>query len=256
MKAFNKLSILAIATLSFISPNALSEEVLANQSSSYSNSVLSAKLHRLLGPKASFEITSFNDYFERVTIDNQILLASKDGQHLFWGKVIDTSTSEDLIEQANQQHRQTLFKSIPREKLLTYSAKEERHQITIFTDIDCPFCRKLHTQIKDLNQLGISVDYVMLPRGNAGSKAFNKTVNALCATNPQAAMDSAMHRGYFETNNQATSECINNLNIQKALAQKFGFSATPTILFANGETVPGFISTEDISKIIQKIEPT
>ena len=246
MKAFNKLSILAITTLSIISHNALSEEVPANQSPSYSNSVLSAKLHRLLGPKASFEITSFNDYFERVTIDNQILLASKDGQHLFWGKVIDTSTSEDLIEQANQQHRQTLFNSIPREKLLTYSAKEERHQITIFTDIDCPFCRKLHTQIKDLNQLGISVDYVMLPRGNAGSKAFNKTVNALCATNPQAAMDSAMHNGNFESSTQASLTCINNLKAQQALAQTFGFSATPTILFANGEIVPGLMTTKEI----------
>ncbi|KZN44871.1 DsbC family protein [Pseudoalteromonas luteoviolacea] len=256
MKVFNRLSILAFAILPFTSPNAASAEIPTNKSSNYSNPVLSAKLHRMLGPKASFEITSFNDTFERVTIDNQILLASKDGQHLFWGKVIDTSTSTDLIEQANQHHRQTLLASIPREKLLTYSATEERHKITIFTDIDCPFCRKLHAQIKDLNQLGISVDYIMLPRGKAGSKAFNKTVNALCATNPQAAMDSAMHTGHFETNIQATPECINNLNTQKALAQKFGFSATPTILFANGETVPGFISTEDIADIIKKIKST
>ncbi|MBQ4880614.1 hypothetical protein J8M21_25780, partial [Pseudoalteromonas luteoviolacea] len=65
MKAFNRLSILAFATLSFTSPNTASAEIHTNKSSNYSNPVLSAKLHRLLGPSANFEITSFNDTFER-----------------------------------------------------------------------------------------------------------------------------------------------------------------------------------------------
>ena len=246
MRTFYKLSILPLISSVFVYANIVSAEASTQYLSAYTNQVLDKKLSTLLGPQAKFEITQFNNTFDRIKIDNQILLASKDGQYLFWGKVIDTSSRADLIELANQQHRQALVASIPREKLLTYSAKKEQHKLTIFTDIDCPFCRKLHTQIKDLNQQGVTVDYVMLPRGKAGSVAFIKTVNALCAANPQAAMDSAMHNGNFESSTQANQTCVNNLKAQQALAQTFGFSATPTILFANGEIVPGLMTTKEI----------
>ena len=218
------------------------------ESSHYSNPTLSAKLNSLLGPNVHFELAEFNDAFERVKLDNQIFLASKNGQYLFFGKVIDTSKQIDLVELANQQHRKKLIESIAREKLLSYKAKNEQHTLTIFTDIDCPFCRKLHSQIKTLNQQGVTVDYIMLPRGKAGSMAFDKTANALCADIPQAAMDTAMQSGQFKQRTQATAMCVKNLKTQQLLAQTFGFSATPTILFANGEIVPGFMKTEDILK--------
>jgi thiol:disulfide interchange protein DsbC len=244
MKALYKTSILVIAAYVILISKTVSADAATPSLSNTINPILNSKLKTLLGPDEKFEIAPFNDAFDQVKVNNQVMLASKDGGYLFFGKVINTSTRTDMMEVANLQHRQTLISSIPREKLLTYSAKQQLHRITIFTDIDCPFCRKLHTQIKDLNQQGVTIDYVMIPRGQVGSKAFTKTVNTLCATNSQAAMDSAMHNGYFESSTQATTDCIDNLKAQQALAQTFGFSATPTILFANGEVVAGFINTQ------------
>ncbi|MAD88178.1 MAG: hypothetical protein CMK64_00620 [Pseudoalteromonas sp.] len=246
MKALYKASILVIAAYVILISKTVSADTATPSLSNTINPILNSKLKTLLGPGEKFVIAPFNDAFDQVKVNNQVMLASKDGGYLFFGKVIDTSTRADMMEVANLQHRQTLISSIPREKLLTYSAKEQQHRITIFTDIDCPFCRKLHTQIKDLNQQGVTIDYVMIPRGQVGSKAFTKTVNALCATNPQTAMDSAMHSGYFESNTQASSGCINNLKTQQTLAKAFGFSATPTILFTNGEIVPGLMTTKEI----------
>lgn len=88
----------------------------------------------------------------------------------------------------------------------------------------------------------------MIPRGTIGSGAFEKTAAALCARNPQHAMNQAMQFGRYQGN--VTNVCENNLVTQQQLAQRFGFSATPTILLKNGEAIPGLIKAE---KLIQRL---
>lgn len=202
------------------------------------------KLFDLLGENTQFSVEPYNNELRLVTTQNHTFFASPDGKYLYLGQVIDTESKIDLTELVKQQQRVTLIKTLPRDALLSYQASNEQHVITIFTDIDCPFCRKLHENIDELNRQGITIDYVMIPRGKVGSSAFEKTAAALCARNPQEAMNQAMQVGHYQGN--VTNVCENNLVTQQQLAQRFGFSATPTILLQNGEAISGLIKTDEL----------
>ena len=220
-----------------------------NQSASSTekkNQALTKKLKSLLGEHATFNVEKYNDLLYLVTTNGQLFFTTADGRYVFLDKVIDTSLRVDLVEQVRKTQRKAMITTIPREKLLTYPATNEKNIITVFTDIDCPFCRKLHKEISTLNQQGVSVDYVMIPRGAKDSKAFTKTANVLCAGNAQQAMDSAMHSGSYTLSDKATPQCNNSLVAQQQLAQQFNFMHTPTILLPSGEALPGYASTSDI----------
>jgi len=210
-------------------------------------------LFSLLGKQTKVTVEPYNNDFYLVITDDQRFFSSPDGKYLYLGQVIDTQNKLNITEEAYKNQRVTLLAALPREALLSYKAKNQKHIVTIFTDIDCPFCRKLHQHIKELNQQGITVDYVMIPRGGKGSKAFSKTAAALCAKNPQFAMNSAMYSGKYK--GDVSESCNQQLQAQQNIAAQFGFTATPTILLENGEAISGLISPSDLVvrlKAVQK----
>ena len=203
------------------------------------------KLAALMGNNQAMQIEPFNEQLYLVNVQQQTFFTSSDGRYLYLGQVIDTLEKVDLLEVAKQSKRKQQIASIPRSQLLSYQAENEHHVITVFTDIDCPFCRKLHQNIPELNSRGVTVDYVMIPRGTKGTGAFNKTAQLLCAKNANRAMDQAMHTGNANGKKQTTA-CDSKLNQQIQLARTFGFSSTPTILLENGKALAGLITPDEL----------
>ncbi len=216
-----------------------------------SQSQIERKLTELFGPETPFSVEKFDQQLYLVQSQGQTFFSSADGRYLMLGKVIDTIQKVDISEIAQQKLRKSLIQQIPRSALLSYQAKNQQHVITVFTDIDCPFCRRLHRQINTLNANGITVDYVMVPRGKSGSKAYTKTAQVLCASNPQSAMNQAMHTGSFSDSENRL--CDGNLPIQQKLAQQFGFAHTPTILLSNGEAIPGYIKADQLIERLSQL---
>ncbi|MCG7534615.1 DsbC family protein [Pseudoalteromonas sp. OOF1S-7] len=208
------------------------------------------KLRALTGTDIDFELHPYSDDFYRLNLGNEHLLLSKDGNYLFSGRVIDVRSRVDHIAKIQQIANQQSMANIPYEQLLTYPANNEQYSITVFTDIDCPYCRKFHKELPALNQLGVTVHYVMLPRGRAGSPAYEKTAATLCAERPNQAMDAAMRSTPAPLQN---AQCKHSLDTQVALARQFGFQSTPTILLPNGEALPGYVPARELVARLEKL---
>ena len=129
--------------------------------------------------------------------------------------------------------------------VIEFKAKDEKYAITIFTDITCGYCRKLHNQIEEYNAMGITVRYLAFPRGGLGSKSHDDLVSIWCATDPQAAMTNAKAGGAV-----SAKECETSVAEQFAFAQQVGISATPSIIMEDGTLEPGYRPPEQLLQLL------
>lgn len=203
-----------------------------------------ARIKNFFGQSA--EITPLNDQLSRITVAGQPYLASRDGRYIFAGAVIDTQTRENLVEVANRRHRQQQLAGLPNSWFISYPANTPvKHTVTVFTDIDCPYCRQMHSYMDAYNDLGITVNYIMMPRAGVGSASFDKAVAAFCAANPEQAITSAMNGKSLPA-----KHCAHTIAEQYKLAQQLGVRATPTIILPNGEMQAGLINPEQLQALL------
>lgn len=132
-----------------------------------------------------------------------------------------------------------------KDDVIEFKAKDEKYAITIFTDITCGYCRKLHNQIDDYNAKGITVRYLAFPRGGLGSQSYDDLVSIWCATDPQAAMTNAKAGGSV-----SSKECETSIAEQFAFAQQVGISATPSMIMADGSLEPGYRPPEQLLQVL------
>ena len=181
-----------------------------------------------------------------VEIDNgaMIVYGTEDGRYLLSGELYELG-GDDLInvtEAYRAGHRQELMASLDRGDMVVFSpAGETKAAITVFTDVDCGYCRKLHLEVPDLNKAGVEVRYLAYPRAGVGSKSYEKIVSAWCADKPNDALtDLKMGKEI------PTKTCDNPVASQFDLGQKVGVRGTPAILLDNGEMLPGYMPAADL----------
>jgi thiol:disulfide interchange protein DsbC len=160
---------------------------------------------------------------------------SADGRYLVSGSMIDLDTREDLTEKLVAGYRKAQIDAVPESEMIVYSPKEKRHTVTVFTDIDCPYCRKLHREMAEYNKRGIEVRYLAFPRAGVGSESYKKAVSVWCAKDRNAAMDKAKAGEPVEE-----KTCDNPVRKQMALGNAVGVEGTPAIVLENGEMIPGY----------------
>lgn len=160
---------------------------------------------------------------------------SADGRYMLDGSLVDLETREDLTEKALAGYRKAQIDAVPETEMIVYSPKEKKHTVTVFTDIDCPYCRKLHREMAEYNKRGIEVRYLAYPRAGVGSESYNKTVSVWCAEDRNAAMDKAKAGEPIQEKN-----CDNPVRRQMALGNAVGVQGTPAIVLENGEMIPGY----------------
>ena len=195
-------------------------------------------IRAMFAETAEIQITPYKGQLLEVTIGPKTLFASLDGQYLFGGPVIDTKRGVDLVEQKGKQYRQRRLSQLAIDMYLSFPATtSENHVITVFTDIDCTYCRRLHTSMPAYNELGITVNYVMLPRAGLNSASYEKAASVFCSSNPAENMTLAM-KGEFNQENR----CEHTITNQFQLAMEFGIHSTPTLVFPDGQIKPGFLS--------------
>ena len=111
----------------------------------------------------------------------QPIYVTEDGKYFFYGELysIDESNINNLTDEAKQDKRANLISSnLSSADFITFPAQRAKHEITVFTDVDCGYCRKFHSEIADYNEIGITVNYVAFPRSGPDSSSYNKIVGA------------------------------------------------------------------------------
>ncbi len=179
--------------------------------------------------------------------DGQVLYISKDGRYIVNGYIIDMEDKVNLTEKAQNKVTQKIIADYDEKKMITFTAEgKPRHVITIFTDVDCPYCAMLHKEVPKLNKAGITMRYLMYPRTGPGSPTFIKSVSTWCADDQNKAIGVAKEGGVLEA-----KTCDNPVQEQFELGQKIGVTGTPTLIFESGKTVPGFIPADQLIKMLE-----
>lgn len=174
--------------------------------------------------------------FYEVVIGSNVLYASADGKYLMQGRVFDIARRVDLTEQRESTLHKVALAKVGADKRIIFAAKKPVHKISVFTDIDCGYCRKLHQQIAEYNDLGISVEYLFFPRAGLGSPSFDKAVTVWCAKDRNKALTDAKAGVAMDK-----VSCQNPVAETFQLGQAVGVSGTPSIVAENGTLIGGYV---------------
>ncbi len=178
-----------------------------------------------------------------VQVDSDIIYLSADGGYLFQGKLFDLEKRLDLTDQARSEIRRELLGGVSISEQITFAPANPEHEVIIFTDVDCGYCRKLHEQMAQYNDLGIAVHYMMYPRSGIGSPSYDKAVSVWCSADQKTAMTEAK-RG----SEPVKRECDNPVESQYRLGQKIGMTGTPAIVTKDGTLIPGYVPPEALKQ--------
>jgi len=184
--------------------------------------------------------------YEALT-DQGLYYISEDAQFLIHGKIYDLDNRmENVTEKSLTVLRQEQLKAFEKD-MIVYKAEQEKHVITVFTDTSCGYCQKLHAEMADYNNLGITVRYLAFPRGGVSSNAYNTMVSIWCADDPKVAMDKAKSRKQLEF-----KTCENSVKDQHALGQAFGISGTPALVLEDGSLQPGYLPAPRLLQLLEQ----
>lgn len=201
------------------------------------------------GTKADAVTNSAIPGLFEVIVGSQILYVSADGRYAIQGDIIDLSARSNLTESRRGALRLQAIGAVGEANMVVFApaADKVKHSVTVFTDIDCGYCRKLHSEIASYNQYGIKVRYLMFPRAGIGSESYQKAVSVWCSDNRPEALTRAK-RG----EDIPPKTCDNPVKSQYELGQALGVRGTPSIVLDDGEMIPGYVPPAQLAQILAK----
>ena len=186
-----------------------------------------------------------------LVVDGQIYYVNENADYLLDGSLIELGTRTNLTEGRLGGIQTAMIEEIGEEDMLIYEPDEpSERSLTIFTDISCGFCRRLHEDIDVLLDAGVRVRYLMFPRAGLGSPGHQALESVWCADDPLAAMTTAKAGGQVPEKN-----CDNPIEAHVALAERVGLRGTPLIYLDNGERIPGFREADALAAMVNGSEP-
>ncbi len=186
-------------------------------------------------------------FYEVVVNNGQVLYVSADGKYLIQGDVFDVAQKASLTGRAQAKVRLAALKNLPQNKRLVFAPSNPKHTVTVFTDVDCPYCRQFHKQIAAYNQVGIAVEYVLFPL-SIHPGADKKAESVWCSQDRNSAYTAAMNG-----QDPGKKTCPNPIAETTALAMKIGIGGTPTILNEYGVQVNGN-AAQDPAKLLAELD--
>jgi len=180
-----------------------------------------------------------------VVVGPKVVYVSSDGRYLIQGSIIDVHTRTNITETKEAEAKKAAMAQVSEEQMLIFTPEKYTHTMTVFTDIDCGYCRKLHREIADYNKEGIRVRYLFYPRAGVGSPSYQKAVNVWCATDRHASMTAAKAGEELETRN-----CDNPVRDHMQLGEAMGVTGTPAIVLDDGQMLPGYIPAKRMAAFL------
>ena len=177
----------------------------------------------------------------------RLIYVSADGRYLVQGTLYDLERHQDLTESRVRAAKARAVEAMGEENMIVYGPKDPAHTITVFTDIDCGYCRKLHKEMARYNADGIRVRYLFYPRAGIGSDSYRKAVSVWCADDRKAALDQAKAGKAVPPRS-----CDNPVADEYRLGQLMGIRGTPAIVLEDGEVIPGYVPPDRLRKVLDQ----
>ncbi len=176
-----------------------------------------------------------------------VLYVTQDGRYLIQGSIIDLEARQNLTAPRAAQAAANAIEGVGEENMVIYEPKEAKHTISIFTDIDCGYCRKLHSQMDQYLAYGIRIRYLFFPRAGLKSESYQKAVAVWCADDRNEAMTLAKSGQKVEM-----KECDNPVSSHYSLGEQMGIRGTPALVLDDGEKLPGYVPPDRLNEYLTK----
>lgn len=182
---------------------------------------------------------------------NQVFYSSGNGEFIFTGKMFKVADGKvtDIVQVKQSLQNISQIKQVPKKNTIVYPAQgPKKHQLFVFTDVDCPYCAKLHKEVPKLNNMGVEVVYLAFPRAGLESPSFSKIVSVWCSKNPKQNIEK-MYSGEYMDLIDCDDQAISS---QYYLAKQLGIEGTPATFFEDGKMMYGYHSADDLIEMLKK----
>lgn len=180
--------------------------------------------------------------YRQVIVGSQMVYISDDGKYMLQGTLYDAANRKDLTGARLAIDRKKKVDAVPQAKRVVFAPPgKPKYKVTVFTDLDCGYCRKLHSQIAQYNKEGIEVDYLFFPRSGLNSPSYDKAVSVWCAKDRNAAFTAAK-----AGKTPAPAKCDNPVADEYRLGHEVGVDGTPTIFAEDGTKIGGYLPPADM----------
>jgi thiol:disulfide interchange protein DsbC len=181
----------------------------------------------------------------------QISYLTADGKFFIDGNIYDMATRQNLSEVRRAQERVTLISALPESQMVIFSPDNPRYTITVFTDVDCQYCRKLHSEIAEINKLGVRVRYVFFPRTGPGTDSWHKAEAVWCSPNRNDALTRAKAGFAVDTSKICASTPVDR---EYNLGMNIGVRGTPAIVTESGDLLSGYLPAHELVQKIKELQ--
>lgn len=173
---------------------------------------------------------------------------SADGDYLIEGDMVNLSAGENVTEKRRKVVRLAAVEKLNAENMIIFAppADQIKHTITVFTDIDCGYCRMLHSQMAEYNAKGIAIRYVFFPRSGPNTKAFFEAENVWCSPDRKTALTKSKAGETIPE----VAKCKNPIMDQYTTAGAIGVRGTPSLILEDGEMIPGYQTPDQLSQVL------
>ncbi len=187
--------------------------------------------------------------YSQAIIGGQLVYVSNDGRYVLQGTLYDADAKIDLTAARMSREHVARLDAYPTDKRFVFKPKGAvKHRITVFTDIDCGYCRKMHQHIAEYNERGIQVDYLFFPRSGPGTASFDKAVSVWCAKDRNQAFTDAK-----AGQNPAPLKCDNPITEQYQLGLSVGVDGTPAVYAPDGSKIGGYLTPDQLQAQLERV---
>lgn len=180
-------------------------------------------------------------------INGEIIYFTADGRYVMQGELVSLESKTNLTEQRRVSLRKGIIEGLNEEDMIIFEPDEVEHTLTVFTDIDCVYCRKMHSQIEKYQDLGIRIRYMAYPRGGIGSESYDDAVTVWCHEDRQDAMTRAKAGEELDT-----KTCSNPVEAEFNTGRQLGVQGTPAIFLESGQMLPGYVPPQRLKTILEE----
>lgn len=184
----------------------------------------------------------------QVELDSgEILYSDISGDYLFAGDMFQTSPAGlmNLTTATRQERNLDKIAAVPEDEMIIFTPDETKATITVFTDVDCTYCRKLHGDLDELMAKGIEIRYLAYPRGGLDADSFDKMLSVWCSDDRKRSLTQAKNG-----QNLPANDCTSPVLSHYAIGNSLGISGTPALILPDGRLVPGYMDAERLGALL------
>ena len=181
-----------------------------------------------------------------VRIGSKIAYVSADGRYMVQGEIFDLDSERNLTEGRLEGVRKDVLAGVNESSMVIFAPAKYQDTVTVFTDVDCGYCRKLHRQIADYNARGIRVRYMYFPRSGPGTDSWLKAEQVACAKDPRTALTKSKLGEALKDKPCKPNPVAEHYNI----GREFGLQGTPAIVLESGELIGGYLEPAELAKYL------